>query len=170
MSSQYITAEEQLPETEGVETVLQVRDAETKEIFHTRARVAKEPSRLDRPEPLSVVKGPHEDTAERWFIEFVDESGSVEERLERLVAEQETRSNVVNTRSDDLNVLLRYLVETGHYGSTADAARELCFEQLADDHPSLLETYAELKREQESDPLREALEEDRDADVGYGVE
>ncbi|WP_049923534.1 hypothetical protein [Halopiger djelfimassiliensis] len=157
MSSQYITAEEHLPDAGETETVLQIRDAETKEIFHSRARIARDPAQLEQPEPLSVVKGPHENTAEQWYIEFVDETQGMEDRLERLADEQRDRSNVVNTRSNDLNVLLRYLVETGRYESTSAAARELLFERLADEHPSVLETYAEVKTEYESDPLREAL-------------
>lgn len=159
MSNQYITAEEHLPDTEETETVLQVRDAETKEIFHSRARIAKDPTQLEQPKSLSVVKGPHETTAEQWYIEFVDETTTTEERLEQLLEEQADRSNVINTRSSDLNVLLRYLVETGQYESTADATRELLFERLAEEHPSLLETYVDLKTEYESDPLQAVLED-----------
>lgn len=158
MSEKYITSEEQLPDAEGAETNLQVRDAETKEIFHSRARIASDPTRLERPKPLSVVKGPHETTSEQWYIEFVDETKTIEERLERLLDEQADRSNVVNTRSKDLNVLLRYLGENGEYESAAQAARELMFEGLAEKHPSLLETYAAIESEYESDPLREVLE------------
>ncbi|MXV62982.1 ubiD operon protein [Natronorubrum sp. JWXQ-INN-674] len=162
MSNQYITAEEQLPDVEGTETEteieLQVRDAETKEIFHSRARIARDPAKLDRPEPLSVVKGPHENTEEQWYIEFVDGTNVDGDRLERLVREQRERSNVINTRSDDLNVLLRYLVEDGQYESTAAAARELLFDRLAAEYPSLLERYADARAEYENDPLRDALE------------
>jgi len=159
MSNTYITTEEHLPDAEQTETVLQVRNAETKEIFHSRARIAKDPTQLEQPAPLSVVKGPHETATEQWYIEFVDETKTTEERLERLLEEQADRSNVINTRSSDLSVLLQYLVETGAYESTADATRELLFERLADEHPSLLESYTALKREYESDPLRTALKD-----------
>lgn len=158
MSNTYITAEKHLPDAEGTETVLQVRDAETKQIFHPRARVAKDPTELEQPEPLSVVKGPHETTREQWYIEFVDETDDIETRLETLLEDQQERSNVVNTRSSDLCVLLRYLVDDGQYDSTAAAARSLLFAGLADEHPSVLETYADCKAAYESDPLREALE------------
>ncbi|ELY55024.1 hypothetical protein [Natronolimnohabitans innermongolicus] len=159
MSDEYITSEAQLPDAEGTETDLQVRDAETKEIFHSRARIARDPARLERPKPLSVVKGPHETTSEQWYIEFVGETKTIEEQLERLLDEQGDRSNVINTRSKDLNVLLRYLAEAGEYESAAQAARELLFEGLAEEHPSLLETYAAVESEYESDPLREVLED-----------
>ncbi len=155
--SKYITAEEHVPDDGEGETVLQIRDAETKEIFRTRARIAKEPSRLDDPQPLSVVRGPHENTAEQWYVELVDDAVD-EDRLRRIAREQQEGSNVINTRSDDLAVLLRYLVEADHYESTSAAARELMFERLADAHPSLLEAYDELRTEYEADPLREALE------------
>ncbi|MFC6718355.1 ubiD operon protein [Natrialbaceae archaeon GCM10025810] len=158
MSNQYITAEEHLPEAGEGETVLQIRDAETKKIFRSQVRIAKDADRLEHPEPLSVVKGPHENTREQWYVEFVDEREAVEERLERLLREQREESNVLNTRSADLKVLLRYLVETGEYDSTAEAARDLLLAQFADEYPSLLETYAECKVEFEPDPLRDALE------------
>ena len=158
MSNTYITAEKHLPNGEGTETVLQIRDAETKEIFHSRARVSKDPTQLEQPEPLSVVKGPHETTTEQWYIEFVDETRDIEDRLEELLERQQEQSNVINTRSGDLNVLLRYLVDAGEYDSTADATRALLFAGLADEHPSVLETYGEVKREHETDPLQEALE------------
>ncbi|ELY46085.1 hypothetical protein [Natronorubrum sulfidifaciens] len=158
MSNTYITAEKHLPNAPGTETVLQVRDAETKEIFHSRARVAKDPGQLEQPEPLSVVKGPHETTKEQWYIEFVDETEDVEDRLERLLEDQQERSNIVNTRSSDLNVLLGYLADVGEYDSMADAARALLFAGLAEEHPSLLETYADCKAEFETDPLQEVLE------------
>ena len=160
MSKEYITSEEHVPDDEG-EAVIQIRDAETKAIFRTRARVSRDPDGLEDPQPLSVVRGPHENRREQWYVELVDEDAVEEDRLERLSREQREASNVVNTRSDDLKVLLRYLVETGHYESTAAAARRLAFEGLAADHPSLLETYDELRTEYESDPLREALREKR---------
>ncbi|MDG5758298.1 hypothetical protein QA600_02975 [Natronococcus sp. A-GB1] len=106
------------------------------------------------------MRGPHETTKEQWYIEFVDETTTTEERLEQLLEKQADRSNVINTRSGDLDVLLQYLVETGQYESTADATRELLFKQLADEYPSLLETYVDLKNRHESDPLRNVLEDE----------
>jgi len=66
-------------------------------------------------------------------------------------------SNIVNTRSDDLKVVLRYLVESGQYDSTAEALREISFQYLAENRPALLETYEDVRTEFEADPLRRAL-------------
>lgn len=167
MANQYITADEHLPETVADETVthLQIRDPETKEIFEARVHVARESDRLDDPEPLSVVRGPHENTTEQWYVEFVDEAVETE-RLERLADEQRERSNVVNTRSDDLKVLLRYLVETGRYESTSAAVRAILFEHLADRDPAVLEAYDEIRTAYDADPLREALADANHSNAG----
>ena len=158
MSNKYVTVGEHVPDAEGGETVLQIRDAETKEIFRTRARVARDPDRLEDPEPLEVVKGPHENTTEQWYVELLEEDDVDRSCLERLLEEQRERSNVINTRSDDLNVLLRYLVEAGHHESTSEAARALLLERIAEEHPSLLEAYDGLRTDYETDPVREAME------------
>lgn len=160
MSKEYITAEEQLADAGEGETVLQIRDAETKEIFRTRARIAREPDRLDDPSPLRVVRGPHETSAEQWYVELLAADDVDERRLRRLAADQRDASNVVNTRSDDLNVLLQYLVETGQYESMAAATRALAFEGLAESYPSLLAAYDDIRTEFEADPLRDALEDE----------
>jgi hypothetical protein len=160
MSKEYVTAEEQLADAGEGETVLQIRDAETKEIFRTRARIAREPERLADPAPLRVVGGPHETSEEQWYVELLPADDVDEGRLRRLADDQQDASNVVNTRSDDLKVLLRYLVETGQYESTAAATRALAFEGLAASRPSLLEIYDDVRTEFEADPLRDALEDD----------
>ncbi|ELY90220.1 hypothetical protein C483_11948 [Natrialba hulunbeirensis JCM 10989] len=159
MANQYVTAAEHVPEDVTGETVttLQLRDPETKEIFEARVRLSRTETHLEDPHPLSVVSGPHETTTEQWYVEFVDRAVD-ETLLESLASSQRERSNVLNTRSDDLKVLLRYLVETGRYESSSAAIRELLFSQLAEQEPALLDAYDEIRTEYDSDPLREALE------------
>lgn len=162
MSNHYITAEEHLPDDAQTETTLQITDARTKRIFEARVRIAREPDDLTDPQPLTVVAGPHESVSKEWYVELLDEidaAGINEDLLRRLATEQESTSNIVNTRSDDLKVLLRYLVESGEYDSTADALREIAFTQLAAEQPALLEAYEEIRTEFETDPLRRALAE-----------
>ncbi|OIB55688.1 ubiD operon protein [Natrialba sp. SSL1] len=163
MANQYVTAAEHVPEDATGETVttLQLRDPETKEIFEARVRLSRTETHLEEPHPLSVVSGPHETTTEQWYVEFVDRAVD-EALLESLASSQRERSNVLNTRSDDLKVLLEYLVETGRYESSSAAIRELLFSQLAEQEPALLDTYDELRTEYDSDPLREALERTAD--------
>jgi hypothetical protein len=162
MSSHYITSEDHLPDEPETETTLQVTDAETKRIFEARVRIAQEPDELTDPTPLTVVAGPHESVREEWYVELLDEvdrSGVDEDLLRRLADEQESATNIINTRSDDLKVLLRYLVESGEYESAAAALREMAFEYLVDERPALLETYENVRTELEHDPLRDALAE-----------
>ena len=139
---------------------MQITDAETKRIFEARVRIAREPAELTDPQRLTVVTGPHETVSEEWYVEFrdeIDSAGINEDLLWRLTREQETTSNIVNTRSDDLKVILRYLVEVGQYDSTADALRELAFEHLAAHHSALLTAYDDVRTDYEADPLRRAL-------------
>ncbi len=160
MSNHYITAEEHLPDEDQTETTLQITDAETKRIFEARVRIASEPDELTDPRLLRVVTGPHENVSEERYVELIDEidsAGINEDLLRRLANEQETTSNIVNTRSDDLKVVLRYLVESGQYESTAEALREIAFQYLAESQPALLETYEDVRTEFEADPLRRAL-------------
>lgn len=160
MSSHYITSAEHLPEESQTETTLQITDAQTKRIFEARVRIAQDPAKLTDPEPVTVVAGPHESVSETRYIELLDETdaaGLDRELLTRLATEQESNSNILNTRSDDLSVLLRYLVETGEYDSTADALREMAFDYLAAERPALLDTYAEVRDELDDDPLGRAL-------------
>lgn len=160
MSTHYITAEKHLPDEEHTETTLQITDAETKRIVQARVRIARDPNTLTDPQPLTVFAGPHESVSERRYVELLDEidaEGINEDLLRRLADEQETTSNIVNTRSDDLKVVLRYLVESGQYESMAAAVREIAFEYLADEQTALLEAYDEVRTEFEADPLRQAL-------------
>lgn len=160
MSSHYITSAEHLPEESRTETTLQITDAQTKRIFEARVRIAQDPDELTEPEPLTVVAGPHENVSETRYIELLDETdgtGIDEELLTRLTTEQEMTSNILNTRSDDLKVLLRYLVESGEYESTADALREIVFDHLAAERSGLLDTYMEVRSEFDDDPLERAL-------------
>ncbi|WP_120246448.1 ubiD operon protein [Halopiger aswanensis] len=160
MSKHYITTEEHLPDEELAETTLQITDAETKRIFEARVRIAREPDELTDPRPLRVVTGPHENVSEERYVELIDEidEGEIDDDLlHRLTTEQESASNIVNTRSDDLKVILRYLVESGQYESTAEALREIAFQHLAENRPALLETYEDVRTEFEADPLRRAL-------------
>ncbi|MFC6763843.1 ubiD operon protein [Natrinema soli] len=162
MSNHYITAEENLPGDERTETTLQITDAETKRIFEARVRIAREPDDLTDPHPLTVVTGPHENVSKELHIELIDEidsAGINEDFLRRLANDQETTSNIVNTRSDDLKVVLRYLVESGQYNSTAEALREISFQYLAENQPALLDAYENVRTEFEADPLRRALSE-----------
>lgn len=159
-SDHYITSEEHLPDEECTETTLQITDAETKRIFEAHVRIAHEPDALTNPQRLTVVTGPHETVSKEWYVELLDEidaAGINEDLLRRLAREQETTSNIVNTRSDDLKVVLTYLVEVGQYESTAEALRELAFERLAEEHPGLLETYDAVRTDFKVDPLRRAL-------------
>ncbi|ELY81973.1 hypothetical protein C486_06236 [Natrinema gari JCM 14663] len=162
MSNHYITAEEHLPDEERTETTLQITDAETKRIFEARVRIAREPDDLTDPTPLTVVAGPHENVSKERYIELIDEidsAGINEDLLRRLASDQDATSNIVNTRSDDLKVVLRYLVESGQYDSTAEALREISFQYLAENQPALLDAYENVRTEFEDDPLRRARSE-----------
>ena len=160
MVREYITSRAALPEdTDGVVT-LQVTDAETKEIFRTKARVARSATQLADPVSLTVVSGPHENQREQWYAEFLtdEREASVDEALlHRCVEESRASADVVNTRSSELKALLTYLVETGEYESTSAAARRLLSEGLAAEHPSLVESYLEVKATFERDELADAL-------------
>lgn len=161
MSSHYITSADHLPEEPQTETTLQITDAQTKRIFEARVRIAKDPAELTDPEPLTIVAGPHESVSETRYVELLDETdatGLDHELMAHLAAEQETASNILNTRSDDLKILLQYLVETGEYESTSAALREIAFDHLATEQPALLDAYAEVRRERDDDPLRRVLE------------
>jgi len=103
---------------------------------------------------------PHENVSEERYVELIDEIDSLgidDDLLRRLASEQETTSNIVNTRSDDLKVVLRYLVESEQYDSTAEALRKIAFQYLAENRSDLLEAYEDVRTEFEADPLRRAL-------------
>lgn len=162
MSNHYLTSEEHLPDEPESETTMQITDAETKRIFEARVRIAQEPDDLTDPSRLTVVAGPHESVRKEWYVELLDEidaAGINEDLLRRLAEAQTDDSNIINTRSNDLKVILRYLVEAGEYESTAAALRELAFQHLAAERPALLEAYENVRTEFERDPLRDALTE-----------
>lgn len=73
MAGKYVTSENNLPEDpEGDEIRLQVSDEETKEIFDVKAKVDRDPEKLSDPERLTVVKGPHENIEEEWYLEVIE--------------------------------------------------------------------------------------------------
>lgn len=161
MTDEYITAEEHLPEDPDGETTLQVTDRETKEIFVTRARVARDRAALSDPDPLTVVRGPHENIEEQWYIEIIETAGVDRDRLRQAIRESRGQSNVVNARSADLRAMLSYLVATGEYESVSEAVRSLLTEHLTERYPELVDAYVEVHTELERDRLIETLGSDR---------
>jgi len=158
MSDEYVTSETNLPpDPERDEISIQVTDTETKEIFSTRARVSRDPDELADPDPLTVVKGPHENTEEQWYIEVLEtdiDAESVDrETLERVMDATADDPNVINTRSEEVKTLLRYLVETEEYGSVSEASRKILYEHLSERHPDLVNEYVDLKVKREQREL-----------------
>ncbi|WP_121823158.1 hypothetical protein [Halostella salina] len=158
MSDEYVTSETNLPpDPERDEISIQVTDTETKEIFSTRARVSRDPDELADPDPLTVVKGPHENTEEQWYIEVLEtdiDAESVDRgTLERVMDETADDPNVINTRSEEVKTLLRYLVETDEYGSVSEASRKILYEHLSERHPDLVNEYVDLKVKREQREL-----------------
>lgn len=160
MTDEYITSETNLPpDPEGKEIRLQITDKSTKEISSTRARINRSPDELSDPVPLTVVKGPHENTEEQWYIDILEtdvESEEIDrELLEEAYEKVRNDANVINTRSDDVKTLLRYLVEKGRYSSVSQASRTIMFEYLSDRYPELLDEYVDLKVRHEQRELTE---------------
>lgn len=160
MTDEYVTSETNLPpDPEGGEIRLQITDKSTKEISSTRARISRNPDDLSDPVPLTVVKGPHENTEEQWYIDVLEtdiESEEIDrELLEEAYEEVKTDANVINTRSDDVKTLLRYLVEKGRYSSVSQASRTIMFEYLSDQYPELLDEYVDIKVRHEQRELTE---------------
>lgn len=150
MSDEYVTSETNIPpDPEGDEITIQISDKDTREIFSTRARISRNPDALTDPAPLTVVKGPHENKKEQWYIDVLTtdvEPESVDtELLLTVLNEVKDDANVINTRSDEVKTLLRYLVETGRYSSVSQASRTIMFEYLAETHPELVDEYVDLK-------------------------
>lgn len=161
MTTEYATSEEHLPEDLSGDVTLQVTDKATKEIFVTRARIARDAGDLADPEPLTVVRGPHENIEEQWYIEII-ETGADEPEVDREALRESIRrskegSNVVNARSDDLRALLLYLVETGTYDSVSEAVREILHDHLTAAHPGLVDEYVDLRAELERDDITTRL-------------
>ena len=161
MTTEYATSEEHLPEDLSGDVTLQVTDKATKEIFVTRARIARNAAELTDPDPLTIVRGPHENIEEQWYIEIMetdaDELEIDRETLRESVRRSKEGSNVVNARSDDLRALLLYLVETGEYGSVSEAVREILYDHLAANHPGLIDEYIDLRAELERDDITTRL-------------
>jgi Arc/MetJ-type ribon-helix-helix transcriptional regulator len=164
VTAEYITSEEHLPEDTGGEITFQITNAETKEIFTTRARIAREPAELSDPERLTVVRGPHENIEEEWYIDIIEEDIDPldidNDLLRECIRKSRDETNIVNARSDDLRALLVYLVETGHYQSVSDAVRAILREHLTDHAPELVETYIDVRTEFERDDLADRLGRD----------
>jgi Arc/MetJ-type ribon-helix-helix transcriptional regulator len=161
MTKEYVTSEEHLPDDLGTEVTFQVTDRATKEIFTTRARVSADPEDLVDPDRLTVVRGPHENIEEEWYIEIleadVESEGVDRDALLERVRRAREQSNIVNTRADDVMAMLDYLVDRGQYESVSDAARHMLREHLRDTHPDLVEAYIEARTAVERDDLASEL-------------
>lgn len=164
MSEEYVTSETNLPpDPEGEEILLQISDKDTREIFSTRARVSRDSAALTDPVPLTVVKGPHENRKEQWYIDILTadvEAETVDRDLLRTaMGSVNDGENIINTRSDEVKILLQYLVETGRYNSVSQASRTIMFEYLSENYPELIDEYVDLKVKRER---QELLEDERD--------
>lgn len=165
MSEEYVTSETNLPpDPEEEEILLQISDKDTREIFNTRARISRDSSALTDPAPLTVVRGPHENTREQWYIDILTTDVEAEtvdrELLHTAMDSVKDGENIINTRSDEVKILLRYLVETGQYNSVSQASRTIMFEYLSDNYPELIDEYVDLKVKRER---KELLEDERDS-------
>ena len=153
MSDQYITSEDHLPADTDGEISLQVTDQETKHIFTTRARIARDAAELDDPDPLIILRGPHENREEQWYIEIIEADISEptvdEATLEACFERSREGSNVLTARGEDVKTLVTYLVETGEYDSVSTAVRSLLGEHLSETRPGLVDRYVELRTERE---------------------
>ncbi len=163
--TQYSTAEENLPEDTDGEIRLQVTDTNTKEIFVTRARVSRSATDLDDPEPLTVVRGPHENIKEDWHIEILESNPDLndidDEILRDCIEYSRRESNVINARSEDARALLQYLVAVGEFESVSDAVRTIINAYMQDTYPELLDAYLDAKAEQLRDEMSTSFGENR---------
>ncbi|WP_129116171.1 hypothetical protein [Halegenticoccus tardaugens] len=161
MTAEYVTSEEHLPEDLTGEITIQVTDSETKEIFTTRARIDRSPGNLESPDSLTIVRGPHENVEEEWYIEIIETDVTLfdvdAEILRDCIQRSQAESNVVNARSDELRALLLYLVETGRYQSVSEAVRSILGEHLSDRYPELVDTYVDVRTELEREELTTRL-------------
>lgn len=164
MAGKYVTSANDLPEDpEGEEIRLQVSDEETKEIFDVKAKIDRNPENLTDPERLTVVKGPHENIEEEWYLEMIetDDGEHVDvELLESTMEQVADQSTVINTRSKEVKTLLQYLTERGKFESVSEASRTIMLEYLSDTYPELVSEYIDLKVESERDELANELRED----------
>ena len=165
MAGKYITSESNLPDNpEGEEIQLQVSDEETKEIFDIRAKIDRDPDNLTDPVALTVVKGPHENTEEEWYLDVLetDDGDSIDtELLESTMNDVEEQSTVINTRSKEVKTLLQYLTEKGEFESVSEASRTIMLEYLSDTYPELVSEYIDLKVQSERNELADELHDRR---------
>lgn len=161
MSTTYITSEDHLPEDTTGEVTIQVTDQETKEIFQTRARLSRQADDLDDPDTLTIMRGPHENTEEQWYIEVIETEPSTrpidEAVLDKCITESQLESNVVTVRSEEVKALATYLVEVGEYDSVSEVVRTVFLNRLSETRSDLLDQYVnqrmDLKHEQMSQRL-----------------
>lgn len=160
--SSYTTSEEHVPEDPEAadEVTLQVTDTESREIFWTSAHLAKDPDELAAPEPLTVVRGPHENIEEEWYIELTgDAEDTVDTDLLRTCIEEAQEADLLNARSVELRAMVEYLVETGEYESRSEAVRSLLSAQLAEAHPDVVDEFVDLRTQMEREQLVGKLED-----------
>ena len=161
MCAAYTTSEEYLPDDTDGEVTLQVTDAESREIFQTRARVSRDPDELSSPDPLTVVKGPHENIEEEWYIEIIETEGSPTrvdtDLLRRCIVEAREESDLLNARSEELRAMVSYLVRVGEFDSTSDAVRSLLSKQLTAAYPELVDEYVDERTAVEREAVSSAL-------------
>ena len=175
MCAAYTTSEEYLPDDTDGEVTLQVTDMESREIFQTRARVARTPDDLTSPAPLTVVKGPHENIEEQWYIEIIEsesddggEGGRDEaadesvdaDLLRRCIVESREESDLLNARSEELRAIVTYLVRAGEFDSTSDAVRSLLSARLSAAYPDLVDRYVDERTELEREAVASSLRGD----------
>lgn len=163
MAREYITSEEHLPDDLDAEVTFQVTDRETKEIFTTRARVSEEATDLANPDRLTIVRGPHENIQEEWYIDVLEaevDVDRIDRPLLRECAEAAHRgSNIVNARSEAERAILEYLVERGRYESVSEAVRSILRRHLREERPELVDAYIEAKAELARDDLTAEFED-----------
>jgi hypothetical protein len=158
VSDRYITSEDHLPDDTDGEITLQVMDQETKHIFSTRARIARDAADLVDPSPLTILRGPHENREEQWYIEVLEtdvgETTVDDAVLRRCLERSKTESNVLTARGEDIKTLVSYLVETGEFESVSVAVRSLLREQLSQSRPELVDRYVDLRTEHEREEMK----------------
>ncbi|MGM0604155.1 MAG: hypothetical protein ACQETB_00630 [Halobacteriota archaeon] len=161
MPPTYTTSEEHLPENADGEVTLQVADTESREIFQTRARISRDPESLDDPAELIVVKGPHENIEEQWYIDVIDAAvGPIDtdtELLRECVTDAREESDLLNARSEELRAMLLYLVRTGEFDSISEAVRTLLSAQLSREYPELVEEYVDVRTDLERESVAAAI-------------
>lgn len=165
MVGKYVTSENNLPDDPaGKEIELQVSDEQTKEISNVRAKIDKTPESLSDPDTLTVVKGPHENIEEEWYIDILEterDEAVDADLLESIMTDLEDESTVINTRSAEVKTLLKYLTETGEFTSVSEASRTIMLEYLSETHPNLVSEYIDLKVQSERSELAEELYDQR---------